>query len=77
MVVAGAHPVEQGRVDLEAERLPALPGHRQRLIEAAPAHLELQLGLVGEQLVLDDVTGELAVHGDDLVAGLEAGPGGR
>ena len=45
-------------------------------LEPAPAHLELQLGLVGQQLVLDDVSGELAVHGDDLVAGLEAGPGG-
>ncbi len=46
-------------------------------LEAASAHVELQLGLIGEQLVFDDVSGELAVHGDDLVAGLEAGPGGR
>ena len=46
-------------------------------LEAAPAQVELELGLVGQQLVLDDVSGDLAVHGDDLVAGEQAGPGGR
>ncbi len=45
-------------------------------LQAAAPHVELELGLVGQQLVLDDVSGDLAVHGDDLVAGEQAGPGG-
>jgi hypothetical protein len=39
------------------------------VLEAAPAHVELQLGLVGEPLIFDDISRELAVHGEDLVAG--------
>ena len=56
---------------------PPVPDDGHGQLEAAPAHLELELGLVGQQLVLDDVSGDLAVHGDDLVAGQQAGPGGR
>jgi len=50
VVVAGADPVEQGRVDLEAERLAARSGHSGGVLEAAPAHVELQLGLSLEDL---------------------------
>jgi hypothetical protein len=75
VVVAGAHAVEQGRLDLGAERLAGrlFDGQGQR--QAAPGHVELDIGLVGQQAVLDDVTGGLAVHGDDLVTGEEAHPG--
>ena len=78
VVVAGPDLVEQGGVHLDPERLGpvALDGDRQ--LEAAPAQVDVELGLVGQQLVLDDVSGDLAVHGDDLVAGHDAGPvGGR
>jgi len=55
MVVTSPYSIEQGGVDLDAERLAAVPGDGEGLLEAAPAHVELQLGLVGEELVLDDV----------------------
>ncbi len=77
VVVAGPDPVEQGRVQLHAERLGLGSRHPDQAFQAAAAHVELELRLIGEELVFDDVSGELAVHGDDLVAGLEAGPGGR
>src|ERR1700692_986561 len=34
------------------------------------------LGRVGEQLILDDITGNLAAHGENLVARKQSGPGG-
>ena len=56
------------------ERLARLALHLQRQLDAAAAHLDAEGVLVCEQLVLDDVSGELAVQGDDLVAGQDAGP---
>ena len=47
-------------------------------LDPAPHDIELELGLVGEQLPLDDVAGNLAVEARDLVAGREPGQrGGR
>ncbi len=56
----------------------SLPSRRTVTValQAAPAQLELELGLVGEELVLDDISGNLPAHGDDLVAGEQASPGG-
>ena len=48
---------------------PASLLERHGQLDPAAAHLELEAPLVRQQLVLDDVSGELAVHGDDLVAG--------
>ncbi len=49
VVVARAHLVEQRRVHLDAEGL-ALPlGDLDGEVEATPAHLDLDVGVVGEQ----------------------------
>jgi hypothetical protein len=77
VVVTGPHLVEQGGVDLDAERLVPLTHHRDGDLETPASQLHLEDGLVGEPLVLDDISGDLAAHGDDLVAGGQAGPGGR
>ena len=68
VVVAGADLVEQRRVDLDAERLARLLVHveRQRLVLAADPHRHL--GLVDQQVVVDDVAGLLTVELDQLVA---------
>jgi hypothetical protein len=76
VVVAGPDLVEQGGVDLDAQRLVALADHRDRNFEPAAPKFELEDGLVREKLILDDISGDLAAHGDDFVAGHEAGPGG-
>ena len=73
VVVAGAHLVEQGGVHLGAQRLARALGDRQVEVEAAPAHLDVEVGLVGQQLPLDDVARLVAIEGDDLVAGLQTG----
>ncbi len=73
MVVAGADPVEQRRGDLHAERLAGvlLDPDGQRQVGAL--ELELDFRLVCDQLVLDDVSRDLAVHGADLVPGRDSG----
>jgi hypothetical protein len=74
MVVARPHPVEQGGVDFHPERLTALPLDLQRKLDTAAAHLQAKALLVCQQLIFDDVTGKLAVQGDEFVAGKDAGP---
>ncbi len=44
--------------------------------DPGPAHHELELGLVGGQVVLDDVAGHRPVDRQQLVTGPEAGTGG-
>ena len=46
VVVAGPDPVEQGRVDLHAERLAALALHLERNLDPAAAHLQAKARLV-------------------------------
>jgi hypothetical protein len=72
VVVAGAHTVEDRRVDLDAQRCSGelLDGRHQ--VETPAPDVELERGLVGEDLIFDDVAGRLTVHGHDLVAGSEA-----
>jgi len=77
MVVAGPDLVEDRGVHLDAERLTSGARHPGRHLEATTAQLEVDHRLVGQELVLDDISGDLATHGDDLVAGVEAGPGSR
>ncbi len=48
MVVAGAHPVEESRVHLHAERLPALALHLQGKLDAAAVYLQAKAVLVGQ-----------------------------
>jgi hypothetical protein len=73
VVVAGPHAVEHRRGDLGAERLARLllDGHRK--LQPAPRELEVEAGLVREELELDDVSGHLAVHRADLVARYQPG----
>jgi len=72
MVVAGLHPVEHGRVHLDTERGAFRFGQRHHLLDTAPTDLDLQLGLVGEEAVLDDVARNLPVEGEQLVARQQA-----
>jgi hypothetical protein len=46
----------------------------ERQLYAPATDLEGQGLLVREQVVLDDVSGQLTVQGDKLVAGEDAGP---
>ena len=75
VVVARAHLVEQraSRLRRRADS-PAAFVDRDGALEAAAAQLELEVGLVGQQPVLDDVTGGFAVDGHDLVAWLRHRP---
>ena len=68
VVVAGAHLIEERRVHLDAERLPRTLGDLDGQREPAAHDLELELGLVGEQLPLDHVARDLAVEDLDTVA---------
>ena len=69
VVVARAHLVEHRAVELEAERRAGGLVDRDEVLEAAAADLELDDGLVGLELVADDVAHRLAVQAEDLVAG--------
>jgi hypothetical protein len=69
--------VEQRGVDLQPERFGVASLDRQRQLEATPPHVEVELRLGREQLILDDITGHLATDGKDLVTGQQAGPGSR
>ena len=64
-------------LDLGPERLALALGHLDRDVEAAPAELDLEIGLVGQQPPLDHVAGHLAVQGHDLVARADARSLGR
>ena len=77
LVVAGLYAIEHRRGDLEAERFAIVLADGRAQLQAAAAQLEIQLGLVDEELVLDDVARRPAVDRDDLVAGGEAGPSCR
>jgi hypothetical protein len=74
MVVARADLVEQGGIYFHPQWLATLSLHLERQLEAAAAHLKGQGLLVRKQVVLDDVSGQLAVQGDKLVTGEDAGP---
>ena len=73
MVVAGLHPVEHRAGQRQAERRPLGLLHHHLTLEATPAQVELHHGLVGLDLVADHVAHGLAVHGEQLVAGSDAG----
>ena len=73
MVVTGAYTVEDRGRDLEPERLTSLFDDRDLELDPAAHDLEIDHGLVREQLVLDDVSGHLPVHRAELVAGPDPG----
>src|SRR5262249_38689303 len=77
VVVARAHAIEQRGRDLRAERLAPVLRHGHGELEAAATQLELRVGIVDQQPVLDHVARDLAVDADDLIAGEDAGGGGR
>ena len=79
MVVAGADPVEDGRGDLDPERLagrlldPDQPGQRR----AGATHQDAEVARVAEALKIDDVARLVPVQGQELVAHGQSGPGCR
>ena len=77
MVVAGADAVEDGALELEAERRTRGLLDDHELFEAAAPHLELDARLVGLDLVADDVAHRFAVEREQLVAGEEPRSVGR
>ena len=78
VVVAGAHAVEHRARRARARAARRRPSRRRtELLEAAAAQLELDDGLVGLDLVADDVAHRLAVEREQLVAGEEPGGVGR
>ena len=60
--------------DLGAERLAGPSLEADALVEPAATELDVELGLVDQQLPLDDVARHLAVERDDLVARAQTGP---
>ena len=68
VVVARAHPVENCRVHLDAQRRTGLFKDFHLGFQPAAGHLEVHLGLVGEHPPLDDVADRLAVDAHQLVA---------
>jgi hypothetical protein len=74
MVVARADLVEQGGINFHAQWFATLALDLERQLYAPATDLEGQGLLVREQVVLDDVSGQLTVQGDKLVAGEDAGP---
>jgi len=72
VVVARPHPVEQRRVHLGAQRLPSPLEHLELQHHPVAPHVDAQLGLVHQLLILDDVCGGAAVHAKKLVASSQA-----
>jgi hypothetical protein len=77
VVVAGAHPVEQGRVHLDAQRLARPLGDLDERLEPTPAHLDVELGLVDQRTPFEQVARHLSVDRHDLVALHQPGARGR
>ena len=79
VVVTRPDPVEDGGGDLGPEGLTRLLGHLdgEGLVDTAAADHQVEVGLVGQQAVLDHVAGRTAVEEQDLVAGTQAGQLGR
>jgi hypothetical protein len=61
-------------VHFDAERFACCLVDGEVEIEAAPAYGDVEFGVVGEQLPLDDIARLVAVEGDHLVARLQTGP---
>ena len=77
VVVAGAHAVEHRALEIEPERCAGGLVDDDELLETAAPKLELHAGLVGLDLVTDDVAHRFAVERDELVAGEEPRSVGR
>ena len=79
VVVAGPDPVEDGRGDLDPERLagrlvdPDQPGQRC----TGATHQDAEVARVAEALEIDDVARLVPVQGQELVAHGQSGPGCR
>jgi len=71
VVVTGADPVEDRSAEHQAERHPGVLVDGHEALHPPAPHLELHPGLVGLELVADDVAHGLAVHGEKLVTGAE------
>ena len=74
MVVAGLDPVEQRAVDLDAQRRTGGLVDLDVVTQPATVDFEQQRRLVDQQLILDDVAGNLLVDGEDAVTGRDPGP---
>ena len=77
VVVARAHLIEERGVHLDAEGLPGALHDLEGEVQPAPDDLELDVGLVGEQLPLDHVTRRLPIDDLDAVADLDSRHLGR
>ena len=77
VVVTRPHLVEQGRVDLDAQRVTMGFADLHREVQPAAPQLDGKVGLVHEQTPLDEVAGDLAVEGDNLVTCLHTDAFGR
>jgi Na+/proline symporter len=73
VVVAGPYPIEDRARHLDAQRLTRPFVDLEGQIEATPPDLELDLGLIGGELPLDDVARHISVDPHDLVARSETG----
>ena len=79
MVVARADPVEDGRGDLDPERLPGVlvdphdPGQRRT---GAPNE-DAEVTRVAEALEIDDVARLVPINAEELVSHDQTGPGCR
>ncbi len=73
MVVARAHAIEDCGVELEAERSAGLFVHDHGSLDTAPTQLDLDLRLVGLDLVPDHVAQAFAVEREKLVADKDPG----
>ncbi len=76
MVVAGANLVEQRGLHLDAERGAVCLLDLDQALEPGPLDLETHLGLVDQELVLDDVTRLFAVDRAQDVTDEHSGLGG-
>ena len=77
VVVAGADAVEHRALEVEPERRARGLVDDHQLLETAAPKLELHAGLVGLNLVTDDVAHRFAVERQELVAGEEPRSVGR
>ena len=73
VVVTGTHPVEHRRGHFDPRYFARLLAQEHGELLVTPSDLELGVGFVDEEAVLDDVSGHTAVNRQQLVVHLETG----